>query len=79
MNGLLVWAQTDLSERAFSTLENNLYQIRKIASEELFANKDGFFTTIQSNKLHSYLMRLTCPLIFKSSLVEGSLKEMIYV
>jgi hypothetical protein len=44
INGLLVWAQTDLSERAFSTFENNLYQIRKIASEELFANKDGFFT-----------------------------------
>ena len=41
-------AQTDLSERAFSTLENNLYQIRKIASEELFANKDGFFKFYQN-------------------------------
>ncbi len=41
-------AQTDLSERDFSTIENDLYQIRKIAAEEMNANKGGFFKFYQN-------------------------------
>ena len=40
-------AQTDLNERDFSTLENDLYQIRKTAAEELNTNKGGFFKFYQ--------------------------------
>jgi hypothetical protein len=41
-------AQTDLSERDFSTIENDLYQIRKIAAQEMNANKGGFFKFYQN-------------------------------
>lgn len=41
-------AQVDLSERDFTGNENDLFQIRKIASEELKANKDGLFKFYQN-------------------------------
>lgn len=41
-------AQTDLSERDFSTMEKDLYEIRKIASEQLYANQGGFFKFYQN-------------------------------
>jgi hypothetical protein len=36
-------AKTDLTERDFTQTENDLYQIRKIASDELSRNTDGLF------------------------------------
>jgi hypothetical protein len=41
-------AQVDLGERDFTGNENDLFQIRKIASEELKANKDGLFKFYQN-------------------------------
>lgn len=36
-------AKIDLTEREFTTVENDLYQIRKITIDELQSNSDGFF------------------------------------
>lgn len=37
-------AKTNLTERDFTSMENDLYQIRKIALQELITNTNGFFT-----------------------------------
>lgn len=41
-------AQTNLTERDFTTNENNLYQIRRIALAELNSNTDGLFKFYQN-------------------------------
>lgn len=41
-------AKTDLTERDFTQAENDLYQIRKIALDELKSNKDGLFKFYQN-------------------------------
>ncbi len=41
-------AKTDLTERDFTKFETDLYQIRKIAFDELSSNKDGLFKFYQN-------------------------------
>jgi len=41
-------AQTDLNERNFSKMENDLYEIRKRAVEEMNTNQGGFFKFYQN-------------------------------